>query len=319
MSAFVGPDLDLVAADFDEAVAVTPEIDPFCSTTNWVVPAAAAFSAQRPQRVYELAGGFAAFLEVRGSSRRTLHGLDPVWGLACPVVGADPFDLVGQLRIRLMADRSWSTLALTGVMLESTIVRAVVHHFGADHRLGGAAPMARHIVDLSDGADAFLDRRSARFRKALRQAQRRAETSITFEVFDSAGADEIVERAAAIERSSWKGAAGSGLLGDGMSSFYRAMLGRLTSTGTVWATIAKVDGVDAGYVFGATLGSRYRGFQLSYHQNYGDYSLGHLLQWHEIQRLAADGIDTYDMGMDMDYKRRWSDRTLDTFTLLIER
>jgi CelD/BcsL family acetyltransferase involved in cellulose biosynthesis len=47
--------------------------------------------------------------------------------------------------------------------------------------------------------------------------------------------------------------------------------------------------------------------------------VGTLLQAFQIEQLAADGVRIYDLGMEMAYKRRWADETLDTRTTVIIR
>jgi CelD/BcsL family acetyltransferase involved in cellulose biosynthesis len=39
----------------------------------------------------------------------------------------------------------------------------------------------------------------------------------------------------------------------------------------------------------------------------------------QIRRLADEAIVTYDLGMDMEYKRRWADRSDDTFAVVVRR
>ena len=48
-------------------------------------------------------------------------------------------------------------------------------------------------------------------------------------------------------------------------------------------------------------------------------AIGGLLQVEQIKDLVAEGVTTYDMGMDMPYKHRWADGTLDTVTLAVLR
>ena len=42
-----------------------------------------------------------------------------------------------------------------------------------------------------------------------------------------------------------------------------------------------------------------------------------MLQLRQIEALQAEGVERYDLGMDMPYKRRWADRARDTLTLAI--
>ncbi|MEZ5227644.1 MAG: GNAT family N-acetyltransferase [Acidimicrobiales bacterium] len=91
--------------------------------------------------------------------------------------------------------------------------------------------------------------------------------------------------------------------------------GRRTSA----AVVATMHGSDVGYILGGVRDHRYRGLQLSYAAEAGSLSLGHLLQRHELHRMAADGVATYDMGMDMAYKQRMADRSMTSVMLVVRR
>ena len=58
------------------------------------------------------------------------------------------------------------------------------------------------------------------------------------------------------------------------------------------------------------------GFQLAYAESVTDLGLGHVLQWHQVQAAAAEGISLYDLGMDVAYKHRWADRIDETFAIV---
>jgi CelD/BcsL family acetyltransferase involved in cellulose biosynthesis len=46
-------------------------------------------------------------------------------------------------------------------------------------------------------------------------------------------------------------------------------------------------------------------------------SLGSLLQARQIAALCDEGATSYDLGMDMPYKRRWAEHAFDTITIAI--
>ena len=79
----------------------------------------------------------------------------------------------------------------------------------------------------------------------------------------------------------------------------------------------RIDDQDIGYVIGARHGDRYRGFQHSFNQDYPELSIGKLLQFHTIEGLAAEAVQTYDMGMHMGYKQSYADRIESTVTAVI--
>ena len=63
----------------------------------------------------------------------------------------------------------------------------------------------------------------------------------------------------------------------------------------------------------------YRGLQLGYDERYAGFSLGNVLQLQQMTALAAEGVRTYDLGMDMPYKLHWADRAFTTRTLVVRR
>ena len=54
-------------------------------------------------------------------------------------------------------------------------------------------------------------------------------------------------------------------------------------------------------------------------ERFGHLSLGGLMQVRQIEHLCAEGVVTYDLGIDLDYKHRWADEPRDTLTLVVVR
>ena len=92
-----------------------------------------------------------------------------------------------------------------------------------------------------------------------------------------------------------------------MGQAYRSIARRLAATGSLRVCMASLDGRDVGYVLGGVRSGIYRGLQISFSAEHRDLSIGHLLQDHELHRMAAAGVRRYDLGMDLEYKRRWAD------------
>jgi hypothetical protein len=84
-------------------------------------------------------------------------------------------------------------------------------------------------------------------------------------------------------------------------------------------SVARLDGADVGFILGGVINGRYRGFQLSFAQSVRALSVGNLLQLHEIRSLCFEGVHTYDLGMDMEYKRVWSDSVFVTRPIIAVR
>ena len=71
-------------------------------------------------------------------------------------------------------------------------------------------------------------------------------------------------------------------------------------------------------LFGGLFGKTYRGLQFSFDDRYAELSLGNLCQLEEIRRLSDDGVEIYDLGTEVPYKKRWGDRVFTTSCLVVQ-
>jgi CelD/BcsL family acetyltransferase involved in cellulose biosynthesis len=76
---------------------------------------------------------------------------------------------------------------------------------------------------------------------------------------------------------------------------------------------------DVGYILGAVFEGEYRGLQFSYDDGCADLGIGGLLQVRQIVELCAEGVARYDLGTEMDYKRRWAEEVMETEMLVLVR
>ena len=74
---------------------------------------------------------------------------------------------------------------------------------------------------------------------------------------------------------------------------------------------------DVGYLHGGVVGKHFRGLQVSFDERLAHLSLGNLLQAETLRHLCDEGLETYDLGTRSDYKRRWAEGGLETWTLLL--
>jgi CelD/BcsL family acetyltransferase involved in cellulose biosynthesis len=63
----------------------------------------------------------------------------------------------------------------------------------------------------------------------------------------------------------------------------------------------------------------YRGLQFSYHDDHAALGLGGLLQYQQIVALCDEGVERYDLGTEMDYKRRWAEDIMETEMFVVVR
>jgi hypothetical protein len=328
---------------WDALVPTTPGIDPWCTRRAWQLsvheafgtrtlssteadePSSASAFMQRPPSpnsgLFVATSDWSmALRNQQFDSTAALVPLDAVWGFASPFVltraDANPFqiqrcaDEIGEV---LLQEPDWELAFLAGLAPGSPLDDALIRTLGRRVRLVGGEPTIRCVASLEGGTEGFLSRRSRPFRRNLRQATARAlNAGLSIETVDISRLSgvAIVARLVAIEAQSWKGLEDSGITSPDMAQLYTSLidhLGAHVSTTGIRLSIAQIDGVDVGFILGGVIDQRYRGLQLSFTQSVRALSVGNLLQWHEVQRLCLEGVHTYDLGMDMDYKRFWSE------------
>jgi CelD/BcsL family acetyltransferase involved in cellulose biosynthesis len=97
------------------------------------------------------------------------------------------------------------------------------------------------------------------------------------------------------------------------------MLPRLVATSQHRLMFARKDERDVGYIFGAVFEREYRGLQFSYDDDVSRLGIGSLLQYHQVAALCDERVERYDLGTEMDYKRRWAEDIMETEMLVLVR
>jgi hypothetical protein len=293
-------------------VGAARDIDRFCSSTNWMLPAAEALPPGRQPWLRRGQNGYATFMATSHDGRPWLEPPEAGWGLGCPLIG-DPIPLAMELGAALQ--KMPHAVMLCGLERSSlrfqTIASVLYHRYD----LGLAPPTRRFVASLEGGVDGFLSRRTDNFRRSLMRALRRADAEkISFvEAGDSA---EGWQRILAVERRSWKGLEGVGFANAETLGFYGSMVPRLQRRRALRLMFAQRDGRDVAYILGGTFGDTYRGLQFSFADDHANLSLGNLCQFHQIERLCAEKIAFYDLGSEVEYKRRWGEIVHETVTLM---
>ena len=312
---------EALADEFDGLVRRTPEIDAFCSSTPWVIPAKKAYAPHSRPFIRVSDAGFIAMMKVSTPEQLTVATpLEMGWGLASPFAGPDPDRLAALLYTAWRRDPNPAdALLLSGLPVEGVWRNALTKRFLKTHRVGIGSECCRRSASLQGGVEGFLSRRSPRFRRNLRRAWRKAMVhGITFEMFEAeSDLASAFERILAIEAQSWKGRAGEGMDNVEPAKFYRDMIQRLNADNRLWLLFAREGDMDIGFIFGGVLGHTYRGLQVSFHQDYAQLEVGNLLQLAMVSELSKAGIQTYDLGTDIPYKRRWADSAFTTVTFAI--
>ncbi len=316
-------DLAAIADDFDREVAQTPAIDRFCSSTAWILAAAGALMP--PRAAFSFKGEHGYFAAMRGVHPAGFPYIEPVelaWGLAAPLIGRDPQGLVSEVVPLLASRRDWQLTILAGHTVAGPQRRALDATLPARWELRNGQPTVRHVASLEGGVDGFLSRRSRELRKSIRKSIRAAEVAGLR--FESVRATEpqamaLYERIQAVEARSWKSLEGVGVGSGPMRAFYAAMLPRLCALGQQRTIFARLADSDVGYILGAVMGDEYRGLQFSYDNDLAELGIGGLLQYQQVVELCAAGVARYDLGTEMDYKRRWAEDVMETEMLVVVR
>jgi hypothetical protein len=312
---FTVDDLPALARHWDAAVERTPDVDAFCSATPWSFSAATSFPDVAPPVLVGDGTGFCGLREVRGpEGTRVLVGLDPVWGFASPAVGA-PHAAARMLAARLDLD-GFDHALVSGQRPDSVLTAWIVRILGERHRLLHGPAQERLVIDLTAGFEGWLAGRSPRFRQRARHLLR-SDDGLSFSDVSAMPPDDLFDRILDVESRSWKAGEGTGLNAPELAAFYRQVAARLAGRDQLRVLLAHRDERDVGYILGGVRGDRYRGLQLAYVEEVRALSVGHRLQLEQLRRLGIEGIRTYDLGMDMEYKRRWADTVEETFSIIV--
>ena len=317
-------DLAAVADDFDREVAATPAIDRFCSSSAWILAAATALMPPRaPYSFHSADGYFAAMRGVHAAGFPYIEPVELAWGLAAPLIGRDPAALAENVVAMLATRRDWQLAIIAGLTAGGPQRRALDRVLPPRWERRRGTPTVRHVASLDGGVDGFLSRRPRELRKSLRKSLRAATAAgVTFEAVQTTSAGEaeaLYARIQEVEASSWKAREGVGISAGPMRMFYELMLPRLCLKGQQRTVFAQAGGRDVGYILGAVSEGEYRGLQFSYDDDHAEFGIGGLLQYHQIALLCGEGVARYDLGTEMDYKRRWAEEVMETEMLVLVR
>jgi hypothetical protein len=322
-------ELEAIADELDGLARQSPEVDGFCSSSAWVLPARAAFAPEaEPASVRVGPGALLLMRRTLEEGPVILTALEAVWGLASPFLGGSA-KAMAEAALALMslgpARQRARALVLPGLADGGEAARALEQVAASRRRRLQAGPeTARVVASLQGGVDGFWARRSAKFRATTRRARRHAAAAgITYERLLPSAAEvpAMWRRVLALEARSRKAAIGGGLVVPEMQVFYADMLPRLAARGRLRVVFARRDGQDLAFVMGGLhpglAGLEYRGLQVSFDDRFAAESPGVLVHVEMIEWLCADGVIAYDLGSDMPYKHRWGEPGLVTRMYLL--
>ncbi len=304
--------------DFDRAVRNAADLDQFCSSSNWALPAYDGLMPTREPFIFnDGSDGWLTFAQ--GTTDDGLVYLEPfeaAWGLGCPLINVEP-----ERALEVLAPIDWHLCLLLGVLDNSATQRALIEALQKRFAIQVGFETIRFVGDLTGGFDEFLSRRGRNLRRSIRRAKKRAlEIGVTFENADKLDSATAFERICAVERLGWKDREGVGFLAASMSGFYQQMIEQLSQQGSLRLLFARFEERDVGYIFGGVFAKTYRGLQFSYSTEMRELGLGNLAQAEQIESLCREGVSYYDLGTTGEhYKARWADRQVASTALIAVR
>lgn len=315
-------EIDRPDSSWNRAAARSLQGDPFCCRSEWPLSIQQTWFPKRRLHLRESASSFLALAERHYTGLgATLEPLDCLWLFGSPLLGPDAPDLLDELIEARASEGTFVNVVLSGVLPDPPLRDPLLRRFHSRFGIYRARTVEVCSASLEGGLDGFLGRRSALFRKRLRQATRRAsERGLKFERVQPrsrAEANAVFRRMLDVERTSWKGLEHNGITDAGSMRFYRALSARLAAAGAGRTIFATADERDVGFIFGGVADGIYRGQQFSYAEDWHAASIGNLLAQEQIRWLAEEGVHRYDMGPVMDYKRHWTERQVAMHVLLL--
>lgn len=303
------------------AAAASPGVSAFCSGPVWLQAAREVFGESIPEDQLLIVEEDRTWVILADRSNDGVYlPLEFYWLFANPLLG-DPAK-AWQLLTRVAQTflRPGELICLGGVRRDGDL-----HQIVSSHTLSEKAPLGliqefpatdSLTINLIDGVDAWLTRRSRKFQKSLRQAHR--PDDIEIEDARCHDPDALFERVLSIQRDTAKWAGGDDIFQiEPYPRFYKAIMEKLSLRRELRILFARRQDQDLGYIFGGILGTVYRGLQMSYRSSAQPWAIGNLLQVENLKRCAEENIQTYDFGMPAEYKLRWTDRTEKYSALLV--
>lgn len=295
------------ADEMASAVLRTPGISALCSGPAWQIAAHDALhgaASSRSHLIVEDKGTWLVFVERERDG--VYFPFEAAWMFSSPVAG-DPDDIVTLLR----AVHRWLPgrvgLCLGGIRCGSPLHEAIRRIEPLAERYTEFPVTECMLIDLGGGLDAWLERRSPKFRRTLRDSQKSGDIEIVAAGEESA--DDLFARLLAVQEQTYKWKEGTDILKSAeYVGFYRSLLSSLRERGDLRLLFAQRGGEDLAYIFGGVAGDTYRGLQMSYIEEVRTLGLGNRLQLENLRRCEEEHITRYDLGMHSPYKERWADR-----------
>ena len=300
-------EFDYADSIWNEAVRADEHGDPFCCRTEWQLSFYEALGQGRPLYVRNQAESVVALAGRTIDGVAALEPIDNSWMFGSPLIGPDAVPMLAEL----MREFPARPVIISGLITNGDRVAELLTTFSEQCEFYLVSNETACSATLEGGLDGYLSRRSAKLRRGVRSAARRAAAKgVVFERHTpgtKAECDSVFQRIIDVELRSWKGIGQCGMANEPSRTFYRAMMGRLSAARGSRVMFATHEGEDIGFILGCVGSGVYRGQQFSFVDTWRRDSIGNLLQLEQIRWLCEEGVARYDMGPLMDYKVHWTE------------
>lgn len=295
------------ADEFEKAVRRESEVTTFCSGSIWQAAAFRSLHGGGDDSnflIFEEQGTWLVFVE---KNEGIYFSLESAWMFACPLIGDQDRAIAMLQTVSREILKRPTGFVISGVLKNGSLHQKLRELQDRAIRFDEFPATDCMSIDLSKGFEAWLHRRSKKFQKMIRQIRLPDE----FKVIDARdeNPDSLMSRILAVQRQTYKWREGADIFqSEEYIRFYRDILGQLHSRGDVRILFGQTNGKDIGYIFGGVSGTAYRGFQMSYAEDFREFGIGNHLQIANMKCLIEEGTVHYDLGMHAAYKERWADQ-----------
>jgi len=310
-----------IQAVWTHAAISTQQADPLCSSPMWQLAFYEAFCPTLRLFVESASDSLICFAEkIFSPSDIFLTPIESHWFFGCPLLGRHAVDLLARSMEFFAVEYAphFPKIVISGVRPKRSLAYRLIKTFSNDFAITVHSWGLQCAASLKGGVDGYLARRSPGFRKKLKNAhQRTASRGISFERIlpvSPEGALAAYSRMINVEKASWKGIHSCGMAESLAREFYAAMIRRMVRRANARVIMARCDDKDIGFIFGGIAGGIYRGQQFSYDDEWGEFSVGNLMQLEQIAWLCEEMAVRYDMGpiigQGMEYKKYWAEKRI---------
>ena len=142
------------------------------------------------------------------------------------------------------------------------------------------------LIDLSEGFDAWLQRRSKRFRKTIRQL--RIPEGVEMVDASTEAIPDLLQRILGVQQQTYKWQEGADIFqAEEYRLFYAQLMLDLQDQDRLRVIFATEKGRDVAYQMGGLFENGYRGLQMSYIEEARSWGLGNWLQLENLKWCSS--------------------------------